>query len=78
MYRCVYYGSPSYKGLLGVFCVRYMLRKKKVLGIKHGCQGYQVGLTRDENIWRTWLRNKIIMRGGGRRTREITAPKHNK
>jgi hypothetical protein len=37
-----------------------MLRKKKMLHIKHGCQGYQVHLTRDENIWRTWLRHKII------------------
>jgi len=61
-----------------------MLRKKKMLGIKHGCQGYQVHLTRDENIWRTWLRHKII-RGGGRKkkkkkkkAREITAPKHNR
>jgi hypothetical protein len=53
---CVYYGSPSYKGLMGVFYVQDMLRKKKMLGIKHGCQGYQVHLTRDENIQRTWLR----------------------
>jgi len=58
-----------------------MLRKKKMLGIKHGCQGYQVHLTRDQNIWRTWLRHKIINyeeKKRKRRAREITAPKHNK
>jgi len=30
-----------------------MLRKKKMLGIKHGCKVYQVCLTRDEKIQRT-------------------------
>jgi hypothetical protein len=55
---CVYYDSLSYKGLLGVFYVWYMLRKKKMLGIKHGCQGYQVCLTGDEKMQRTWLYKK--------------------
>jgi hypothetical protein len=54
----IYYGSPSYKGLLGVFDVRYMLSKKKMLDTKHGCQGYHVCLIRDENIQKTWLRDK--------------------
>jgi hypothetical protein len=67
---CVYYGSLSYKGLLGVFYVWYMLRKKKMLGIKHNCQGYQVRLTRDEKMQRTWLTHKKK-----RRARKITAPR---